>query len=172
MGFRERLVLSAMLAALAIAGCGGSGESTAAPSVETVDGPAPLSREQQVSQSVAICSAMNAALGPLVFGDAAGEDRVRQIAVVYRRMAEMLEVVERPNDDATGYAEFMEAAERLKEEEGDVVRAAVRGNASALAAAKDDAASAFDSFRLASAAWGAPLCGEGPDPPIGSRVGE
>lgn len=113
---------------------------------------------------------MNAALGPLVFGDGGGGDRVKEIAATYRTMAEILLTIERPRDDATGYTEFMRAAGRLKKEEGDVVRAAVRGDALALAAARDDAASALDSFRLASAAWGAPLCGAGPDPPIGSRA--
>lgn len=167
----ERLFLSGMLLALTIAGCGGDGDSTATSPAETVTGPAPLSKQQQVSQSAVICSAMNAALGPLVFGDEGGEDRVRQIAVLYRRMAEMLEVVEHPRDDATGYAEFMAAAARLKKEEGDLVRAAVRGEAEALAAAEDEASSALGSFRAASAVWGAPQCAGGPDPPYGSRPG-
>lgn len=172
MGTGKRSFLSAMLVALTIAGCGGDSDSTTTSPVETVESLAPLSRQQQVSQSAAICSAMNAALGPLVFGDAGGEDRVRQIAVVYQRMAVMLEIIEHPRDDATGYAEFMEAAGRLKKEEGDVVRAAVRGKANALAAARGDAATALDSFRLASAVWGASQCAEGPDPPIGSDTGE
>jgi hypothetical protein len=171
MGPGKRLFLSAMLVALTIAGCGGGGESTSASSVETVKEPAPLSKQQQVSQSAVICSAMNAALGPLVFGDAGGEDRVRQIAVLYRRMAEMLEVIEHPRDDATGYAEFMEAAARLKKEEGDLVRVAARGEAEALAAAEDKASSALRAFRAASAVWGAPQCAGGPDPPYGSQAG-
>lgn len=171
MGVSGRLSLSAVLVALTIAGCGGDGDSTASSPLASLEDPGPQSKVQRVSESAAICSAMNAALGPLVFGNEGGEDRVREIAVIYRRMAELLEAVEPPRDDTTGYAEFMAAAKRLKEEEGDLVRAAVRGQAKALVAAEGEASSALRSFRAASAVWGAPQCTEGPDPPIGSQAG-
>lgn len=170
----RRLVVSLPLVALAIAGCGGGddGDSTAAAPVETTETPAALSKEELIAQGDAICAEVNAAVGTVGSTSTGSEGQASQVADLYSGMAGRLRDLGAPSDDSAGYAEFIEAAERLGQAESDVALAAERGDEEALATAEAEASSVLSSFQSAASAYGFQQCGEAPSAPVVSPAGD
>jgi hypothetical protein len=154
------------LVALAIGGCGGGdgGDTTAAPVAPTVETPAALSKEELIAQGDAICAEVNAAVGTVTTTGADGQ--ASQVADLYSGMVERLKDLGSPSDDASGYDEFIAAAEGLAQAESDVELAAERGEEDALLTAESEASSALSSFQSAATSFGFDQCGEGPSAPV------
>lgn len=166
MGISWRLLVVLLLAAFAIAGCGGDddGDSTAAAPVETTEATA-LSKEELAAQGDGICAEVNAAVGTVGSTSSDAESQASQVAGLYSGMVERLKGLGPPSDDSAGYAEFIAAAEALAQAEENVELASERGDSEGLASAETEATSALTSFQSAAATFGLEECAEAPAPP-------
>jgi hypothetical protein len=160
---RRLLAISAVLLALAIAGCGGGDDegSPAAAPVETTEA-ATLSREELLAQGDAICAEVNAAVGT-VGSTSAAAGQAEQVAGLYGGMVERLQGLGAPSDDSAGYTEFIAAAEALTQAQDNVKLAAERGEGES--EAEEEAASALTAFQSAATSFGLEQCAEAPAAP-------
>lgn len=162
MGFRDRIVATALaLAALAVAGCGGGDETTESTPTTTTATTA-LTKQELIAQGDAICAEVNAAVGGV--GTGSGSEAggaAGQVANLYVGMVESLKRLGTPQE-AAGYAEFSSAADELSKAEGEVKLAAERGDAAALETAESNASAALASFQSEAQAYGFEACTEGP----------
>lgn len=156
------------LGGLGVVGCGGGGDEaeTTAP-VTTTTPIATLTKEDLLAQGDAVCAEVNAAVGSVSSTNADTAARVAQEAGLYEGMVERLKGLGMP-DDATGYEEFIGAADALAGAQGDAALAAARGDTTALQAAESEASSALASFQSAAQAYGFEDCGEAPSAPATS----
>jgi len=169
MSFRICLTAAITLVLLGIgAGCGGGDDETAsAPAVATTPAQTTLTKEELLSQGDAICAEVNAAVGTVSSTDTDPAARVAQEADLYGGMVERLKALG-TSDDASGYAEFISAAEGLAQAEGNAGLAAARGDDVALQSAESEASTAGSSFRSAAQSYGFEECGEEPSAPATS----
>ena len=151
-------MLAVSLAALAVSGCGGGGDSTA--STAATETTAALSKAELISEGDAICGEVNAAVGAA--GSSEGESTDTQVSDLYIGLVESLKRLGTP-DDSTGYPEFIAAAEELSKVEGEAKLAAEREDTAALEAAH--ASPALEEFQSAADEYGFEECGEGPSAP-------
>lgn len=159
------LALVSLLAALAIAGCGGGGDDTTQATVaETTEAPASLSKEDLISQGDAICSEVNAAIGSIGASAADTQTQVTQTADLYTGMVESLADLGTPEESA-GYSDFIQAAEELAKVEGEAKLAAEREDTAALGEAATEAAPILEEFQAQAAIYGFEDCSEGPSAP-------
>jgi len=170
------LPLVLALGILGAAGCGGGddGEETVAPATEATT--AALTKEELLTQGDAICAEVNAAVGTVSSTASAGAAQVAQEADLYGGMVERLKALGTP-DEATGYEEFIGAADALAKAESDAALAAARGDSAGLQAAQSESSAALSSFQSAAQAYGFEDCGEEPSAPstttgAGSGSGE
>jgi hypothetical protein len=152
-----------LLAALALAGCGGGDETTDAP-VETTEAAPSLSKEELISQGDAICAEVNAAVGSVGTSAADTSTQITQTADLYTGMVESLQRLGTP-EDAAGYSDFMGAAEELAKVEGEVKLAAEREDTAALGEVATEAAPVLEEFQAQAAIYGFEECSEGPSAP-------
>ncbi|HEX6665729.1 MAG TPA: hypothetical protein VF081_03960 [Solirubrobacterales bacterium] len=159
------LALASLLAALAIAGCGGGGDDTTQATVaETTEAPASLSKEDLISQGDAICSEVNAAIGSIGASAADTQTQVTQTADLYTGMVESISDLGTPEDSA-GYSDFIQAAEELAKVEGEAKLAAEREDTAALGEVATEAAPILEEFQAQAAIYGFEDCSEGPSAP-------
>jgi hypothetical protein len=159
------LALVSLLAALAIAGCGGGGDDTTQATVaETTEAPASLSKEDLISQGDAICSEVNAAIGSIGASAADTQTQVTQTADLYTGMVESLLDLGTPEESA-GYSDFIRAAEELAKVEGETKLAAEEEDTTALGEVATEAAPILEEFQAQAAIYGFEDCSEGPSAP-------
>jgi hypothetical protein len=167
MRFRIFLAVALPLLLAGVAGCGGGGETTATPVATATETTPTLSKKELITQGDAICAEVNAAVGTVSSTGANSTTtaaRASQIAQLYSGMVGRLKGLGTPGE-ATGYTEFISAAEALAKAEGDARLAAERGESSALEAAESKASPALASFQSAANAYGLKKCGEAPSAP-------
>ncbi len=166
---RSRLILLALpafvLLALIASGCGGGGSSstTTAKKPKTEEKPQ-LSKAEFITQGDGICGEVNTAIGSV--GESAAEpgSQTIQVANLYIGMVEGLQRLGRPSP-ATGYSEFMGAAEKLAMVEGEVKKASEGEEGEALETASQEAVPAVEEFQSQAAVYGFEDCSEGPHAP-------
>jgi len=161
-------LLAVPLAALAIAGCGGGGDSTATEA--TTETTTALTKAELISQGDAICGEVNKAIGGLAVSGAEVPEQITQTADLYTGMVDSIKGLGAP-DDAAGYPEFIAAAEALSKVEGEVKLAAEREDTAALGEAAAAAAPALEEFESVAGEYGFEACGEGPSTPTAGVPG-
>jgi hypothetical protein len=152
--------------ALALAGCGGGGggDTTAAAPVTTEETTPTLSKDELISQGDAICAEVNAAVGTVVSSETETSDQVSQVSDLYSGMVERLQGLGTP-DEAAGFEEFAEAADKLAQAASDAALASARGDEEALSTSQSEVDSALVSFQEAASAYGFEDCSEAPSAP-------
>ena len=90
--------------------------------------------------------------------------QIIQVSDLYIGMVDSLKRLGMP-DDASGYSEFMEAAEKLAKVEGEVKLASEREDTAAIGEAATEAAPALEEFQAQADAYGFEECSEGPSAP-------
>ena len=160
---KKTLILAALGAALALAGCGGGGGDTTA-AVETTETQPTLSKADLIAQGDAICAEVNAAVGTLGASEAEAADQVSQTADLYGGMVERLQALGTP-DDTEGYEAFAETADELAQATSDAALASARGDEEALAAAQEEVSSSLAAFQEAAGSYGFEDCAEAPSAP-------
>jgi len=167
MNLRRASLLAVPLVALAIAGCGGGGDDTTESTPTTTETTAALSKADFIAQGDAICAEVNSAVGAVgVSGDEV-PSQITQVSDLYVGMVDSLKRLGMP-EDASGYSEFMEAAEELAKVEGEVKLAAEREDTAAIGEAATKAAPALEGFQAQASTYGFEACSEGPSAPIPS----
>jgi hypothetical protein len=169
MGLRKWLLAGSLVLVPALTGCGGGGSAPASAPVTTTSAPAPLSKEQLISQGDAICAEVNAAVGTMSSTESGASTTASQLAQLYSGMVERLKGLGTPSDSA-GYSEFISAGEELAQVERNAALAAERGEESSLVSAEGEASSALSSFQSAATSYGFKDCGEGPSAPPSSAT--
>ena len=166
------LAIPMLLAALALAGCGGGGDETTDTAVaETTEATPSLSKEELISQGDAICAEVNVAIGSVGTSAADTPTQITQTADLYVGMVESLERLGTPEDPA-GYSDFIEAAEELAKVEGEAKLAAEREDTGTLGEVATDAAPVLEEFQAQAAIYGFEDCSEGPSaPPVAAEGG-
>jgi hypothetical protein len=161
---RALLAVVPVLSLVAV-GCGGGGDDeTSAPTVAATAEPTTLTKAELLEQGDAICAEVNAAVGTVSSSSTEPASRVAQEANLYEGMVERLKGLGTP-DDATGYEEFIGAADALAQAQSDAALAAARGDSAGLQAAESEASSALASFQSAADVYGFEECGEAPSAP-------
>ena len=163
MNLRRASLLAVPLAALAIAGCGGGDDKTES-TATTTETTAALSKADFVTQGDAICAEVNSAVGAVGASGAEVPSQIIQVSDLYIGMVDSLKRLGMP-DDASGYSEFMEAAEKLAKVEGEVKLASEREDTAAIGEAATEAAPALEEFQAQADAYGFEECSEGPSAP-------
>lgn len=159
------------LAALAIAGCGGGGDDDSTESAPTTtEATAALSKADFIEQGDAICAEVNSAVGAVGAGEADVPGQITQVSDLYIGMVDSLKRLGMP-EDASGYSELMEAAEKLAKVEGEVKLAAEREDTAAIGAAATEAAPALEGFETEAGVYGFEKCSEGPSAPTPASGG-
>jgi hypothetical protein len=173
MRLSKTLTIALPLAALAIAGCGGGGGSTASTAATTTETTPAPSKAELISQGDAICAEVNAAIGSVGSSEAEVSKQVTQVSSLYIGMVESIKRLGMP-DEATGYPEFIAAAEELSKVEGEAKLAAEREDSAALGEAGAKATPALEEFESVAGEYGFKDCSEGPHAPTssGSSAGE
>lgn len=165
MRLRGALLVTLLLAALAIAGCGGGGDDdsteTTAPATATT---AALSKAEFIEQGDAICAEVNSAVGAVGSAETDVKGQTIQVSDLYVGMVDSLQRLGMPSD-SSGYSEFMEAAEKLAKVEGEVKLAAEREDTAALGEAASAATPALEGFQSQAGVYGFTECDEGPHAP-------
>jgi hypothetical protein len=163
---KKPLILIALGATLALAGCGGGGDdgTTAAAPVETTEAVTTLTKADLIAQGDAICAEVNAAVGTLGASETEASDQVSQAADLYGGMVERLQALGAP-DDTEGYEAFADTADELAQATSDAELAFERGEEEALAAAQEDVSSSLAAFQEAAASYGFEDCSEAPSAP-------
>jgi hypothetical protein len=160
------LALSALiLIALLASGCGGGGSSstTTATKPKTEEKPQ-LSKAQFITQGDGICGEVNTAIGSVAESASESSSQTTQTANLYIGMVESLQRLGRPSP-ATGYSEFMGAAEKLAKVEGEVKKASEAEDTASLEIASQEAVPAVEEFQSEAAVYGFEACSEGPHAP-------
>jgi hypothetical protein len=168
-------LLLAVLAMLAVAGCGGGGdETTDTTTATTVEEPQKLSKAELIEEGDGICAEVNAAVGALgsETSEAAVPETIEKTSNLYLGMVERLQELGTPEGDDGSYAEFMEAAEELAKVEGEVKLAAEREDTEALGEAATEAAPALSEFEAQAETYGFEDCSEGPGAPTAAGTGD
>lgn len=165
MGLRNWLLAGLVVVVPALAGCGGGGGSVpvSAP-VTTTEAPAPLTKEELISQGDGICAEVNAAVGAMSSTESGSVATASQLAQLYSGMVERLKDLGTPSD-AAGYSEVVSGGEELAQAERNAALAAERGEEGALASAEAEASAALATFQSAAASYGFEDCSEGPSAP-------
>jgi uncharacterized membrane protein YgcG len=164
MGLRNWLLAGSLLLVPALAGCGGGGGSAPVSAPVTTKAPAPLTKEEVISQGDAICAEVNAAVGTMSSTESGATSTASQVAQLYSGMIERLKGLGTPSD-AAGYPEFISSGEELAQAERNAALAAERGEESSLVSAEGEASSALTSFQSAAQSYGFKDCSEGPSAP-------
>lgn len=161
------LVLSLLaLLALAIAGCGGGGDSTTDATVkETTESAPSLSKEELIKQGDGICAEVNAAVGSVGSSAADPSSQVTQVANLYTSMVASLEHLGEPTEGAAEYAKVIQAAEELANAESEAKLAAEREDTTALGEAAERSAPALEEFETQAGVFGFEECSQGPSAP-------
>jgi hypothetical protein len=159
------LTIAAVLGALALAGCGGGGDSTTASQVATTESAPSPSKADLISQGDAICAEVNAAVGSVGASEAEASTEVPQVAGLYGGMVESLKRLGTPKE-AEGYPELKAAADELSSAEDEVKLAAEREDTTALGEASTKADQALENFQAQAAIYGFEDCSEGPSAPV------
>jgi hypothetical protein len=160
------LALSALiLIALLASGCGGGGSSstTTATKPKTEEKPQ-LSKAEFITQGDGICGEVNTAIGSVAESASESSSQTTQTANLYIGMVESLQRLGRPSP-ATGYSEFMGAAEKLAKVEGEVKKASEAEDVATLEIASQEAVPAVEEFQSEAAVYGFEACSEGPHAP-------
>lgn len=173
---RNALSLLAAFAVLLLAGCGGGGgDETTDTAPVTIEETTAITKDELIAQGDGICAEVNAAVGSAEAGEEEGT--ATRVADLYSGMIERIKGLGTP-DDATGYGEFVEAADALDQAESDLALAVERGEED-LVEAESSAASALAEFQEAASEYGFEDCAEGPSAPAavpggasGEEVGE
>jgi hypothetical protein len=155
------------LAAVAIAGCGGSGgDTTESTQAKKPEQAAKLSKAEFITRGDGICGEVNSAVGSIDTSEAevAAGEQAAQVASLYTSMIERLIQLGTPAE-MDGYAEFSEAAEELAKVESEVKVAAEKEEPAALEEASGAAVPALESFQNEAAVYGFEACSEGPQAP-------
>jgi hypothetical protein len=166
---RSRLIFLALpalvLIALVASGCGGGGSNstTTAKKPKTEEKPQ-LSKAEFITQGDGICGEVNTAIGSVNESAAESSSQTTQVANLYIGMVEGLQRLGRPSP-ATGYSEFMGAAEKLAMVEGEVKKASEAEEVEALETASQEAVPAVEEFQSQAAVYGFEDCSEGPHAP-------
>ena len=162
----------ASVALLALAGCGGGGDDDSTASTPaTTEATPTLTKEELISQGDGICAEVNAAVGSVGGSGVGVPDQITQVSSLYTGMVERLKDLGEP-DDATGYPEFIAAAEELAKVEDEVKLASEREDTEALGDAATRATPALEEFQSAAAVYGFESCSEGPGaPPVTGAEG-
>lgn len=166
---KTSLALVVPLAALAMAGCGGSGGDSTSTAATTVEAAA-LSKADLISQGDAICAEVNKAIGALGASEAEVPEQITQTASLYVGMVDSIKDLGTPEDDA-GYAEFIRAAEELSETQSATKLATEREDTLAIGKAAEKAAPALEEFQSAAGEYGFEECSEGPSTPTAGVTG-
>lgn len=162
-GSPKHAILLAPLLALAFVGCGGGDDEPSEPVAAETSEPAALSKQELLAQGDAICAEVNAAIGTIGSTSTEAAGQAVQASNLYAGLAERLEGLGAPSDEATGYPQVIAAAKQLAQAESDAALAAERGEDPA--AAEAEAASALSSFQEAADAFGFDACGQEPSAP-------
>jgi hypothetical protein len=168
---RRKLLLALPVAALAIVGCGGGGDSTATTAPVTEATTTALTKAALIEQGDAICAEVNAAVGTVGASSAETGSPASQVADLYGGMIASLKNLGTPSETA-GYAEFSSAADELSTAEGEVKLAAERGETAGLETAESNAASALSTFQEVAQEYGFKECAEGPSAPVANGTPE
>jgi hypothetical protein len=166
---KTSLAIALPLATLAIAGCGGGGDSTETTAATTETTPA-LSKQELISQGDAVCGEVNAAVGSIGSRELEVPEQITQVAGLYIGMVESLKRLGAPDEDA-GYAEFIEAAEELSATQSATKLATEREDTAAIGEATEKAAPALEEFESVAGEYGFEDCSEGPSTPTAGVTG-
>jgi hypothetical protein len=166
---RSRLILLALpalvLLALLASGCGGGGSSSTTTAAKPkVEEKPQLSKADFISQGDSVCGEVNTAIGSVSESAAETGSQTTQTANLYIGMVESLQRLGRPTP-ATGYSEFMGAAEKLALVEGEVKKASEAEDVGSLEIASQEAVPAVEEFQSEAAVYGFEDCSEGPHAP-------
>jgi hypothetical protein len=154
-----------VLIALLVGGCGGGGSSsTTTKAKPKVEERPQLSKADFITQGDGICGEVNTAIGSVNQSAAESSSQTTQVANLYLGMVESLQRLGRPSP-ATGYSEFMGAAENLAKVEGEIKKASEAEELEALEAASQEAVPAVEGFQSEAAVYGFEECSEGPHAP-------
>jgi hypothetical protein len=162
-----KILIALSLGGLALAGCGGGGDETSAPTT-TAEAPTALSKAELISQGDAICAEVNAALGSVAASESG--DETERVAGLYIGMVESLKNLGAPEEE-TAYPEFIAAADELSKVEGELKLASEREDAAALEAASAAAVPALEEFEDQAGQYGFQECGEEPTAPSPTGTG-
>lgn len=168
MRFLKTSTIALLLAALAVAGCGG-GDEDSTETTATVETTA-LSKAELISQGDAICAEVNAAVGSAASGETETSAQTAQVADLYVGMVESIKRLGIPAESA-GYEEFIAAAEELSEVESEAKLASEREDSAAIGETATKAAPALEQFQSAAGEYGFEDCSEEPSAPIPSGPG-
>src|SRR3978361_372123 len=155
------LVLLAVLASGCGGGGGGSSSSTPTATKPKVEERPQLSKAEFITQGDGICGEVNTAIGSVSESTTESTSPTTQTANLYIGMVESLQRLGRPRP-ATGYSEFMGAAEKLALVESEVKKASEAEEGEALEAASQEAVPAVENFQSEAAVYGFEDCSEGP----------
>ena len=166
---RSRLIFLALpalvLLALLASGCGGGGSSsTTTAKKPKVEEKPQLSKADFITQGDGVCGEVNTAIGSVAESAAESTSQTTQTANLYIGMVESLQRLGRPSP-ATGYSEFMGAAEKLAKVEGEIKKAAEAEDIATLETASQEAVPAVEEFQSEAAVYGFEDCSEGPHAP-------
>jgi hypothetical protein len=166
---RSRLILLALpalvLLALLASGCGGGGSSsTTTTKKPKVEEKPQLSKAEFITQGDGVCGEVNTAIGSVSESAAETSSQTTQTANLYIGMVESLQRLGRPSP-ATGYSEFMGAAEKLAMVEGEIKKASEAEDVETLETASQEAVPAVEEFQSEAAVYGFSDCSEGPHAP-------
>jgi hypothetical protein len=160
------LALPALLGlAILASGCGGGGSSsTTTAKKPKVEEKPQLSKAEFITQGDGVCGEVNTAIGSVSESAAESSSQTTQTANLYIGMVESLQRLGRPSP-ATGYSEFMGAAEKLAQVEGEIKKASEAEDLETLEAASQEAVPAVEEFQSEAAVYGFADCSEGPHAP-------
>jgi len=166
---RSRLIYLALpafvLLALLASGCGGGGSSsTTTAKKPKVEEKPQLSKAEFITQGDGVCGEVNTAIGSVSESAAESGSQTTQTANLYIGMVESLQRLGRPSP-ATGYSEFMGAAEKLAKVEGEIKKASEAEDVETLETASQEAVPAVEEFQSEAAVYGFADCSEGPHAP-------
>lgn len=166
---RSRLILLALpafvLLALLASGCGGGGSSSTTTAKKPKGEEKPqLSKAEFITQGDGVCGEVNTAIGSVSESAAETSSQTTQTANLYIGMVESLQRLGRPSP-ATGYSEFMGAAEKLAKVEGEIKKASEAEDVETLETASQEAVPAVEEFQSEAAVYGFADCSEGPHAP-------
>src|SRR5882757_1199961 len=157
--------LSALiLIALVASGCGGGGSSSTTTAKPKTEEKPQLSKAELITQGDGICGEVNTAIGSVSESAAESSSQTTQTANLYIGMVESLQRLGRPSP-ATGYSEFMGAAEKLAKVEGEIKKASETEEIATLEIASQEAVPAVEEFQSEAAVYGFEDCSEGPHAP-------
>jgi hypothetical protein len=161
--------MGALLALIAVPGCGGDNDSLPETPVltPTAETPTALSKSDFISQADDICAEVNAAVGTVDAGTTDAASSLGQKADLYGGMIERIKSLGKAAEDSA-LSDFFSAGDDLVQAQKDAQLAAERGDDTGLAAAESDASTALSSFQSAAESYGFAECGQGPSAPTGT----